>query len=186
MSQKRDTAPGDLELVRQFVNSRELDPLHDELENPEDGAAWLSAHALPAVDTFEGDDLERLTAVREALRALLFANNTGEPPPADALAELNRQSAEAAIGLRFDPDGSDLVTQCEGVDSVIARLLAIVHGAMEEGTWPRLKACRAEDCVWAFYDHSRNRSGTWCSMEACGNRAKARAFRERRQAESAR
>jgi hypothetical protein len=33
---------------------------------------------------------------------------------------------------------------------------------------------------WAFYDHARNRSRTWCSMDACGNRAKARAYRARR------
>jgi predicted RNA-binding Zn ribbon-like protein len=50
---------------------------------------------------------------------------------------------------------------------------------MRDGTWDRMKACRADDCEWAFYDSSRNRSGTWCSMEVCGNRAKARAFRAR-------
>ena len=50
---------------------------------------------------------------------------------------------------------------------------------MGDRSWPRLKACPAEDCHWAFYDHSRNRSGTWCEMGECGNRAKARRFRER-------
>jgi predicted RNA-binding Zn ribbon-like protein len=39
--------------------------------------------------------------------------------------------------------------------------------------------CAAEDCRWAFYDRSRNRSRTWCSMEECGNRAKARSYRAR-------
>jgi predicted RNA-binding Zn ribbon-like protein len=37
--------------------------------------------------------------------------------------------------------------------------------------------------MWAFYDRSKNRSGHWCSMRVCGNRAKARQFRERRRAE---
>ena len=50
---------------------------------------------------------------------------------------------------------------------------------MNDRTWARLKACPAEDCQWAFYDHSRNRSGTWCEIGKCGNRAKARRFRER-------
>ena len=45
---------------------------------------------------------------------------------------------------------------------------------MRDGTFARLKACREHTCEWAFYDHSRNRSATWCSMEVCGNRAKAR------------
>jgi predicted RNA-binding Zn ribbon-like protein len=83
------------------------------------------------------------------------------------------------VVLRFDARGSALVTHCGGVDSAIARLLAIVHGSISDRTWPRLKACPAEDCLWAFYDHSRNRSGTWCEIGKCGNRAKARRWRER-------
>jgi predicted RNA-binding Zn ribbon-like protein len=51
---------------------------------------------------------------------------------------------------------------------------------MGDGTWRRLKACSAETCQWAFYDGSRNRSGVWCTMQTCGNRAKARSFRQRK------
>jgi predicted RNA-binding Zn ribbon-like protein len=46
-------------------------------------------------------------------------------------------------------------------------------------SWERLKACRAEDCRWAFLDDAKNHSRAWCSMKVCGNRAKARAYRER-------
>ena len=63
---------------------------------------------------------------------------------------------------------------------VVAPIVAIVYEAMVDGTWERLKACPADDCHWAFYDHSKNRSGTWCTMDVCGNRAKVRAYRERR------
>ena len=73
-----------------------------------------------------------------------------------------------------------------GADAVVAELLAITHESMAAGTWPRLKACRAHDCEWAFYDRSRNRSGTWCSMAVCGNRAKARNYRRRHGAGEAR
>jgi predicted RNA-binding Zn ribbon-like protein len=172
-------APGELELVRRFVNSRDLDRGTDAFAAAEESAAWLAEHGLPGGGALDDADRERLSAVREALRELLLANNAGEPPPREALAELNRQSSAAAIGLRFDSDGSALVTQCEGVDSAIARVLTIAHESMRDGTWARLKVCPADDCLWAFYDHSRNRSGTWCSMEECGNRAKARAYRER-------
>ena len=68
-----------------------------------------------------------------------------------------------------------------GVDGSIGRLLAIVHRAVADPeSWRRLKACRLHECEWAFYDHTKNRSGTWCNMAVCGNRAKARAYRERR------
>ena len=55
--------------------------------------------------------------------------------------------------------------------------------AMLTGAWRRLKACPADDCQWAFYDRSRNRSRTWCKMDVCGNRSKVRTFRERRSPE---
>jgi predicted RNA-binding Zn ribbon-like protein len=48
---------------------------------------------------------------------------------------------------------------------------------MLDGTWTRLKACR--ECSWAFYDHSRNGAGNWCSMKVCGGRVKQRAYYER-------
>jgi len=50
---------------------------------------------------------------------------------------------------------------------------------MVDGSWQRLKACRSDTCRWAFVDHARNRSRQWCSMSVCGNREKARVFRER-------
>jgi predicted RNA-binding Zn ribbon-like protein len=65
-------------------------------------------------------------------------------------------------------------------DDALARILAAVATAVADRTWSRMKVCRRPDCRWAYYDESRNRSRAWCSMETCGNRAKARSFRERR------
>jgi predicted RNA-binding Zn ribbon-like protein len=59
----------------------------------------------------------------------------------------------------------------------VGAVLAAAYAGIAEGTWPRLKACR--NCHWAFYDTSKNRSGTWCSMQLCGNRLKTRRFRSR-------
>jgi predicted RNA-binding Zn ribbon-like protein len=173
------TAPAELELVREFVNTLDIEDATDALATPAGAQGWLAAHALAdAQGTLVEEDRRRLVDVREALRELLLANNLGEAPPAEAIAVLNEQSAEAAVVLRFGAEGAALVTSCGGADSAIARLLAIVYGSMNDRTWPRLKSCPAEDCRWAFYDHSRNRSGTWCEMGKCGNRAKARRWRE--------
>lgn len=181
------TAPARLELVREFVNTLDIEEGTDALATPAEAEQWLAAHGLDGDDErLSDDDLARLVEVREALRALMLANNTGEAPPQTALEALNAQSAEAAIGLRFDDSGAALVTRCGGVDCAIAQLLSVVYEAMSDTTWRRLKACPASDCHWAFYDHSRNRSGTWCEMGECGNREKARRFRERhRPAEAA-
>ena len=85
--------------------------------------------------------------------------------------------------VRFRPgEDPELVPDSAGVDGAIARLMAIVAAAVEHGRWARLKACPREECEWAFYDRSKNRSGRWCKMEVCGNIEKARAFRQRRRA----
>ena len=44
----------------------------------------------------------------------------------------------------------------------------------------RLRICAAEDCLWAFYDRSKNGRAKWCSTAGCGNRMKTRAYRQRR------
>src|SRR4051794_34089103 len=110
------TAPAQLELVREFVNTLDVEDATDELSTPKGALAWLRAHGLDYGDRrIDEDERVRLVHIREALRGLLRANNSGDPPPADALAVLNEQSAEAAVVLRFDTDGAELMTNCGGV-----------------------------------------------------------------------
>jgi predicted RNA-binding Zn ribbon-like protein len=176
-------APGQLELVREFVNTADLDQETDELDSPRALSAWLSDHGLLAASARLGaGDLERALEAREALRMLMLPNN-GLPLERGAIETLNGATAAGDFSLSFDDEGrAHLEPSSFGVDAAIGRLVAIAYEAMLDGSWPRLKACRAEDCRWAFYDRSRNRSGTWCEMGVCGNRAKVRAYRKRRTA----
>jgi predicted RNA-binding Zn ribbon-like protein len=43
-----------------------------------------------------------------------------------------------------------------------------------------VRQCESETCAWVFLDRTRNHSRRWCVMGDCGNRAKARRFRERK------
>jgi predicted RNA-binding Zn ribbon-like protein len=108
--------------------------------------------------------------------------NAGAPLDESALERIERAAQRAGLGVRFGPEEARLEPQRGGVDGALGKLLAIVARAMADGTWARLKACRMDDCRWAFYDGSRNRSGAWCSMASCGNRAKVRAYRTRQRA----
>jgi predicted RNA-binding Zn ribbon-like protein len=171
-------APGELELVRSFVNTTDIEEGTDELAGPEELSRWLGEHGLPGGQLSE-DDRRRAIEVREALRALLLANN-GEPLEQTAIETLNRAAEDAGMVVRFDSEGRAALSPSRGgIDAALGSILAIVHRSMAEGTWRRLKACQSDTCQWAFYDHSKNRSGTWCSMAVCGNRAKARAYRHR-------
>lgn len=156
--------PGPLRLVQQFVNSVDREHNVEWLDE-----AWFAEHGLPGAE-----DLATAREAREALRTLLTANN-GERLEPEAIETLNRISAGVGLAVRFDNAG------CSTLEPLwqrpLAGILAAVYAAMTDGSWNRLKACR--NCAWVFYDYSKNRSATWCSMRLCGNRLKTRAYRSR-------
>jgi predicted RNA-binding Zn ribbon-like protein len=176
----RDKAPGDLELVRSFVNTNDIDEGIEELATPAQLRDWLAANGLPAGRAPVGEaDRQRAIELREALRGLMLAN-AGEPPDRDPIETFNRVAVALPLSVRLDEDaGPAFEPATEGATAALGALLGIVVRSIADGTWSRMKACREHTCQWAFYDSSRNRSGTWCSMAVCGNRAKARAYRER-------
>ena len=178
---KQRSAPGGLERVRRFVNTRQVGHGTDLLSDTQGMAGWFATEGLaPAELRATRADLARAIELREALRAVLLAHNGGESAPAEASRTLDAAARRARLRLHFEDDcTASLVPDATGVDGALGRLLAIVHDSIAQGTWTRLKVCRDPTCAWAFYDHTKNRSGAWCSMERCGNRAKARTHRER-------
>ncbi|QMW67920.1 CGNR zinc finger domain-containing protein [Mumia sp. ZJ1417] len=177
------TAPGPLRLVEEFINTRRED--RDDIGTPEQLRDWLSARGLAPGDCHVSDSQRRRAElVREGLRASI-ADNNGEavvgarPDGLDPAARA--RFAEVSIGLTLVLDlagGQPRLVPAaqEPVEAALATLLSVVSEATAAGTWSRLKACRDASCRWAFYDHSRNRQRSWCSMDICGNRAKARTF----------
>ena len=180
-------APAPLHLVQRFVNSVDLEDGSEELVSPDALREWLAGRGLMDHDDPVTDgDLRRAVDVREGRRALLLAE-PGEDFAAAAVERLDRAASRAGLRLRFREGGcAEFEPDATGVDGALARLLAIVAEARVDGTWERLKACPRTDCEWAFYDHSKNRSGRWCNMAVCGNVEKARAYRERRRASAGR
>ena len=177
----RAPAPGDLRLVQAFLNTVDLEDGPDRLATPEGFRRWLATHELPGGDRDVGaDDLRRAVAVREALRILAASNNGAAVDPA-AIALLNEQSTNAGVAVRFDAAGSAALTPVHtGINGTLGIILGRAYTAMVDGSWHRLKTCRNDACRWAFYDASKNRSGAWCTMSICGNKAKTRAYRSRR------
>ena len=167
--------------MQQFVNSADIETGADELADVGSAAAWLATH-VPADDRpgrITERDRQTLVAVREALRALLVAN-AGADLDGTAIDTLDQAGQEAKLIVHMERDGTARLRAAgRGVDRIVGLILAAMAEAMQAGTWSRLKACPDDECHWAFYDNSRNRSRTWCSMAVCGNRAKARSFRER-------
>jgi predicted RNA-binding Zn ribbon-like protein len=110
------------------------------------------------------------------LRALAAANN-GFPPDPQALAHVNAELARLEVRPLLTSAGS-LVWR--PVETALGVLLTAVAAAFADGTWARFKACAADDCRYAFYDHTKNRSARWCDVAGCGVNARMRAYRQRR------
>jgi len=161
-----NAAPEPLRLVQRFVNTVNLESGEDWL------ARWFDDEGVPATDSA----LERARAVREAIRELLYENNR-QRAERDAGAILTAAADAAAFTIDFS--GPALAARAPGVDGAVGRVLAVAYLAMLDGSWPRLKCCRNHHCRWSFYDYSKNRSASWCSMQLCGNRTKTRAYRAR-------
>lgn len=175
---KADQDAADLLLA--FVNSRDLEEGTDEIGDPGRLRTWVEEQAgeyLPAPDA---EAHARVLALRESLRAFLRANNGGDPSERE-LAPLREAAERSRFRTAFDADGRlKLVPARADLSGFEARLLLAIECLQAQGAWPRLKACTDEDCQWAFFDTTRNRSRTWCSMEECGNREKTRRYRARR------
>ena len=141
---------------------------------------WLSAHGLAGEHARATDaDATEARALREALRELMRANNGDPVDRASAASRLDAAGRRAGLAVRFGSGSMRLVPRERGVRGALGIVLGAAGEAMADGSWGHAKACRSETCRWAFVDRSRNQSRQWCSMSVCGNRAKARAFRER-------
>jgi predicted RNA-binding Zn ribbon-like protein len=176
-------APGPLLLVQSFVNTMDLDLDTDLLADPGPANEWLHQTGLLAPrDTAGTGDLRAARDFREAVRALLARNGGGPALAASDLRPLEAVARQSALRLTVGPDGRvRLEPQPHGpLAAGLARLLLVIRDAQQDGTWDRLKICRNDDCLWAFYDRSHTRRGAWCDMAVCGNLIKNRNLRARR------
>jgi predicted RNA-binding Zn ribbon-like protein len=176
----KTAAPGELELVRSFVNTLDLEGKTDELATVQGLLDWYRRNSLvDEAARLDEADRQRAVAVRDALRELLYANH-GYAPDGGAVAAVNAALRAQPLVLQLHPDGAGFEPVIAGsAQAALGRVLGTVFRAMVAGTWSRLKICKSDSCRWAFYDNSRNRSRNWCSMAVCGNRTKVRAYNER-------
>ncbi|MDX6286728.1 MAG: hypothetical protein QOG53_2213 [Frankiales bacterium] len=153
------TGPAEVELLVDFLNTVDVETGAEDFADDASCAAWFAERGLGT----EGFAIDEVREVRGTLRAAA----DGDTLPRAAL---------AGVPLYLDVvGGTPVLTSPHPLGSLVATAVKLAH----EGRWDRLKLCDMHTCRYAFYDGSRNRSGRWCDMRVCGNRAKTRAFRER-------
>ncbi|MFC5747471.1 CGNR zinc finger domain-containing protein [Actinomadura rugatobispora] len=134
-------------------------------------AVWLRSAGLR--DRAEADraTLDALLETRRILLALVDGD-----PSADAL---NRVLAHGAVRYRLGVDGPERRPETDDPAWLPAWLAAADYLRLLGDSPGRVKACAHPDCVLYFHDATKNGTRRWCSMAACGNRAKAARHYER-------
>lgn len=127
----RLAAPGDLEVVRDFVNTLDVLPGTEEFEDSLSLASWLADHRLvPSPPMLTDEDLTRARSLREALRAFLVAN-AGFPLTPDVAEAFDDAVSSARLRAQADETAQLelLPTDTDGLDGAIGRLVVIVFAA---------------------------------------------------------
>jgi predicted RNA-binding Zn ribbon-like protein len=159
-----------------FVNTANWSPdgdlVEEKLETDEDVEIWCRDAGLRTVAGKQGR-LPEIVRFRGSLRRVLLAAMNDVAPGKEDLAALNsaleslpRQVMEPGDGRGIGLNPSLTLDQAAAVSA-----MALLSRGSEIG---RVKVCPGDNCAWMFLDESKNRRRTWCSMDACGNRAKAK------------
>jgi predicted RNA-binding Zn ribbon-like protein len=163
-------------IILSFLNTLNLLSGHDVFRDPAMMSAWLRQRGVTEEPSLH--DVSLAMEVREAVRDLLLSP-AGEGSRA-SLEVLTRAAGSIRLGMQHEAGTVAFRPAGDGVERAIAELLLSVHTAMADGRWQRIGICRNPECRWAFFDRSRNRTRVWCAMTECGNKMKARRFRQRR------
>jgi len=168
---------GDEELLTAVANTAHGE--RDEFADAGSVRAWWRT-VNPPVRTRRGrsdapESVAMLRDLRGLIRDLALRNNGVETGR-------RRPSGLDTLTLRLDLRGTPTLRPDESGDLArdigTATVVALLRSMARPG-WPRVKACRGEDCRWVYVDRSRNTSRRWCDMANCGNRAKMATFRTR-------
>jgi len=157
------------------------------LVTPADLAAWLHRAGVVAAPPPAVPDvvLQEARVLREAIDVLVRAAVEGGPAPAGAVTHVDDWLVHAGTRpeLGLGGDGVPVLGERASADSPRRALGTLALDAAQVLGTPegraRLRICAAEDCSARFFDRSPAGARRWCSMQVCGNAAKARRHRAR-------
>jgi hypothetical protein len=161
----------------------------DLLADTEGLAVWLAGNGLdfPADDTVLRHTVEARDALRAAIDRPRGHDGTGpggasddEGPaatgaliPARAVARVDAVLAHGRLRLTLTGRGPGETPEFDDPAWGPAWLAARDYLELLATAPDRIRRCAHDACVLHFFDTSRNGTRRWCSMAACGNRAKA-------------
>jgi predicted RNA-binding Zn ribbon-like protein len=132
---------------------------------------WFAAHRTQSSAIFD-----EVIAIRENIYRLLSSVASTTDTKSEDFRQLNKALNGVAPRTRLDKIGDVFGWRIEAEPTAAGILAPVLWSAADILVGPdsvRVRACANEKCRWLFLDDSKNGSRRWCSMQACGNRAKA-------------
>ena len=188
-------------LALDFVNTVDWrgDPVRrrDLLVTFEDLLGWAKAAKVLTADTLRAmsvaaqrdraravRSLRRARRLREVLARVLGAAGRDAPPAARDVGRLNVFLGAALKRRRLAIRRTAFVwnwanEEGDTFDSLLWPIVLAAAELLASDHRTQIHECGGEGCGWLFLDTSRNQRRRWCTMQGCGNRAKARRFYER-------
>ncbi|HEX2489688.1 MAG TPA: ABATE domain-containing protein [Blastocatellia bacterium] len=127
--------------------------------------------------------LKRAVALRGAIYRICAAVIHEALPRATDLDLLNQELNVANGRVRLGVGEENFVWEWTDTKNALDRMLWQIADSTAEmlttDDLTRLRGCPGEGCGWLFLDLSKNSRRQWCDMQACGNLAKVRRFRQR-------
>ena len=149
-------------LQSRLIEPKEADALEREAHMQQRSASQVQRKAL---------------ALREAMFRAFTELAHGKPASPEDLQFLDKTATESLGHRHIVHAGGVYKWQWDDGGKLERILWPIVTSAAEllvSQDLRKLRECEAGDCYWLFLDNSRNHSRRWCTMNACGNREKAR------------
>lgn len=175
-------------LALDLLNTRWIDAegRQDLLDTVDGLAVWLASPSVraqtgPRPPAADRATLDRLLRTRAVLDTLVQRE---EPAPAQAVAALNEVLAHGRVRRLLGADGTPESAVEMSHPAWTPSWYAAENWLLLAADRPdRIRPCANGSCLLHFYDVSKNGTRRWCSMSACGNRAKAQRHYARRTTE---
>ncbi|OZB96044.1 ABATE domain-containing protein [Paenibacillus sp. XY044] len=158
----------------------------DRLDRPGWLREWLQEQQLPLLDEPKPHELKQLKELRSLIHGMVTSIVQGISPDGEAVGRLNAVMSAGPVIRELSYREGSLSTRNRPVrwdwQQVMSDIAASFADVLAGGETARIRICENPDCLWVYYDDTRNRSKRYCDDKMCGNLMKVRRFRARKKA----
>lgn len=148
---------------------------------PSELQRWLSLSPLQiATVRITGKELEHAKMLRRAIWGVAEAILSDAVPAFADVQLINTMACQPNLARKLDREAKSMSWHHPTMPAALATIAqdaVLLFGDQLQRA--RLRRCENPDCKAMFYDDSRPGLRRWCASNRCGDRIRARAYRER-------